>query len=32
MNVNSPRIPIELVEFTIDLLNSDEDIDAIKAC
>ena len=32
MNVNSPRIPLELVEFTIDLLNSDEDIDAIKAC
>lgn len=32
MTVNSPRIPLEIVEFVIDVLNVDDEIDAIKAC
>ena len=32
MTINSPRIPLEIVEFLIDILNTDEEIDAIKAC
>ena len=32
MTVNSSRIPLEIVEFVIDVLNADDEIDAIKAC
>jgi len=31
-SVNPPGIPIEIVEFVIDVLNTDDEIDAIKAC
>lgn len=31
-SVNPPRIPLEIVESVIDLLNTDDEIDAIKAC
>jgi hypothetical protein len=30
--VNSSRIPLEIVELVIDVLNADDEIDAIKAC
>jgi hypothetical protein len=32
MTVNSPRIPLEIVEFVIDILHAHDEIDAIKAC